>query len=154
LTVTTPSLPNGTSGTPYSQAIQASGGVAPYSWAVSAGALPHNLSLPPSTTNSATISGTPDTGVQGLAFTIQVTDSARQSTSQAYTVSILLAADSVTLSSASLDFGPQLVGTPSNKQTEMLTDTSSSPLAISGITTNGTNGTDFVQTNTCGSTLA
>jgi len=42
LMITTASLPNGTSETPYSQEIQASGGVAPFTWSVSTGTLPHN----------------------------------------------------------------------------------------------------------------
>jgi hypothetical protein len=42
LTITTASLPNGTAEIPYSQTIQASGGVAPFTWSVT-GALPHNL---------------------------------------------------------------------------------------------------------------
>src|SRR5438874_9918811 len=74
LTITTAALPNGTSQLAYSQTIQASGGIAPFTWSLS-GALPHNLALSSSVTNAVTISGTPDTPVQGLAFTIQVTDS-------------------------------------------------------------------------------
>jgi len=37
LTIAPAALPNGTSETPYSQTIQASGGVAPFTWTVSAG---------------------------------------------------------------------------------------------------------------------
>src|ERR1039458_5838911 len=62
--ITTASLPNGTLETPYSQSIQVSGGVAPFHWAVSAGALPHNVALNPSVANTVTLSGTPDTAVQ------------------------------------------------------------------------------------------
>ena len=45
LAITTASLPNGTSLTPYSQAIRASGGVGPYTWTVDVGQLPHSLAL-------------------------------------------------------------------------------------------------------------
>jgi hypothetical protein len=45
LTITTPSLSNGTSETPYRQTVHASGGVAPFTWSVSTGALPHNVAL-------------------------------------------------------------------------------------------------------------
>lgn len=45
LSITTPSLPNGTVGSAYSQSLAASGGVPPYTWSVSSGALPGGLSL-------------------------------------------------------------------------------------------------------------
>ncbi len=154
LTITTASLPNGTIETQYSQPIQASGGVGPFTWTVSAGALPHNVALGKSTTNTATISGTPDTAAQALAFTVKVTDSANQSASQAYTVSILLEPDTLTLSPASLSFAPQLMGTSSGAQTETVTNTGTSGVEISGIALTGTNAADFSQTNTCGSSLA
>ena len=56
LQITTASLPAGTVGTPYSQALAASGGTPPYTWTVS-GDLPAGLSLA-----GNTISGTPDGG--------------------------------------------------------------------------------------------
>ena len=59
-TITTASVPNGMLDAPYVGTIQAKGGVAPFTWTVSAGALPHNLVLSGSTTNTVTISGTPD----------------------------------------------------------------------------------------------
>src|ERR1700692_1273879 len=65
--IITAALPNGTLQIPYSQPIQASGGVAPFTWTVSAGALPHNVALNPSVTNTVTLSGTPDTAAQGVA---------------------------------------------------------------------------------------
>lgn len=98
IAVATASLPNGMVGTPYSQTVQASGGTGPYAWSVSSGALPHNLSLGASTSNAVTVFGTPDTGAENVAFTIEVTDAALQSASQPYSVSILLAADSVAFS--------------------------------------------------------
>src|ERR1019366_7854914 len=98
--ITTASLPNGTLETPYSQPIQASGGGAPFRWTVSAGALPSKIALNPnpSVTNTVTLSGTPDTAVQALAFTVQVTDSANRSAVHPYTVSVLLEPDTLTLS--------------------------------------------------------
>jgi hypothetical protein len=95
-------------GTSYNQTIQATGGVAPFVWTVSTGALPHNLSLSTSTTSTEAVSGVPDTVAQGVAFTIQVTDSAHHAATQAYTVSILLQADSLVLSPASMVFGKEL----------------------------------------------
>jgi hypothetical protein len=57
-------------------------------WTVSTGALPHGLSLTTSTTNTVTVSGTPDTGTQDAAFTIQVADTVHQTATQPFTVSI------------------------------------------------------------------
>ena len=154
LVITTASLPNGTAELAYSQTIQASGGVAPFTWAVSAGALPHNLALSSSPTSAVTISGTPDTAAQGVAFTIKVTDSANQSAAQSYTVSILLEPDTLTLSPPSLSFAPQLVGARSGAQAETVTNTGTSEVVISNIALTGTNAADFSQNNTCGSNLA
>lgn len=150
LTMAPAALPNGTSETPYSQTVQASGGIAPFTWTVSAGALPHNVALSSSTTNTVTISGTPDTAAQEVAFTVKVTDSAGQSASQSYTVSILLEPDSVTLSPQSLSFAPQLIGTPSGVQSETVTNTGTAAVVISSIAIIGTTAADFGQSNTCG----
>jgi hypothetical protein len=64
------SLPAALLGTPYNQIVSASGGTAPYSFAVSAGALPGGLTL-----NAATgaISGIPNAS-GNFAFTITATD--------------------------------------------------------------------------------
>lgn len=88
MTITTAALPNGTAGTPYSEQVQASSGVSPYTWALGSGALPQGLQLGPGTGNTVTISGTPDTPVQADAFSVKVTDSASQSANQPYLVSI------------------------------------------------------------------
>jgi trimeric autotransporter adhesin len=154
LMITTASLPNGTSETLYNQTIQANGGVGPFTWTVSSGALPHNLVLSSSTTNTATISGTPDTAAQGVAFTIKVADSANQSGSQSYTVSILLEPDTLTLMPSSLSFAPQLIGALSGVQTETVTNTGTSTVVISSIAPTGTNAADFSQSSTCGSLSA
>jgi len=71
LDITTTSLPDGQVGVAYSQTLAATGGVAPYSWAVVSGSLPAGLSL-----NSSTgeISGTPTTA-ETANFTVEVTDS-------------------------------------------------------------------------------
>ena len=153
LTITTASLPNGTIEAQYSQPIQASGGVGPFQWTVS-GTLPHNLALSSSATSAAMISGTPDTAAQAVAFTVKVRDSANRSASQAYTVSILLEPDTLTLSPASLSFPPQLTGTLSSAQAETVTNSGTSTVLISSTALTGTNAADFRQTSTCGSSLA
>lgn len=154
LTINTAALPNGTIETEYSQPIQASGGVGPFHWTVSAGTLPHNLALNSSAANTATIAGTPDTAAQATPFTVTVTDSANRSASQAYTLSILLEPDTLTLSSSGLTFAPQLIGVPSSAQTETVTNTGGSEVVISSIALTGTNAADFRQSGTCSSSLA
>jgi len=152
--IITTSLPSGTLETPYSQTIQASGGVGPFHWAVSAGALPHNVALNPSATNTVTLSGTPDTAVQALAFTIKVTDSASHSAAQPYKVSVLLEPDTLTLAPPSLSFAPQLVGTLSAVQPATVTNTGSIPVLINPVALAGTNAADFSQNDNCGSSLS
>jgi para-nitrobenzyl esterase len=88
LSIATPFVLDGTLGAAYSQTIQATGGVGPFNWSVSSGALPHNLTLGPSSTNSVMIKGMPDMAQAGVAFTIQVRDASGQFEMQAYTVSI------------------------------------------------------------------
>jgi predicted hotdog family 3-hydroxylacyl-ACP dehydratase len=66
-----PTLPSGTVGVPYSPTIVASGGTAPYTYAVSAGSLPAGLSL---NTSTGAITGTPTTA-NTYNFTTQATDS-------------------------------------------------------------------------------
>jgi para-nitrobenzyl esterase len=88
ITISTPSLSDGTMGAAYAETIQASGGTAPYNWSVSLGALPGGLTLEPSSSSSVMIAGTPSMAQSNAAFTLQVSDASGQSTSQAYTVSI------------------------------------------------------------------
>src|ERR1019366_863745 len=83
LRITTTSLPAGTVGVAYSQALGASGGSPPYSWAVASGALPAGLSL----SAGGTLSGTPGTaGSSG--FTVRVRDSAAASATAALSLTI------------------------------------------------------------------
>lgn len=82
ITVDPSVLPTGELGVPYSQAITASGGSAPYSFAVTAGMLQPDLSLDPS---SGLLSGTPlSTGT--WVFTITATDANGCQVSKAYTI--------------------------------------------------------------------
>ena len=71
LAVTTSSLPGGTVGSPYpSTALQASGGVSPYTWSLGSGTLPAGLNL----ATGGSISGTP-TVAGSYPVTFAVTDS-------------------------------------------------------------------------------
>ena len=87
LNISTISLPDWMATFPYNQTLQASGGVAPLTWHVSSGSLPHGLSLGNSASNSVTISGTPDV-VETATFAIQVTDSKNQTATQSYSIEI------------------------------------------------------------------
>jgi hypothetical protein len=84
ITLSPTTLPAGTTGSPYSQAVLASGGAPPYTYAVTSGALPTGLVL-----NSVTgaITGLP---VQNglFTFTIRATDSASCPGSRTYTINI------------------------------------------------------------------
>jgi hypothetical protein len=83
LTVSPASLPNGTQGTAYSQTVTASGGTGPYTFALTAGALPTGLTL----SAGGVISGTP-TGSGVSNFTVGATDSIGDTGSHAYSVNI------------------------------------------------------------------
>jgi hypothetical protein len=69
-------------------------------------------------------------------------------------VSVLLQIPLASLSSTSLNFGNQLVGTTTATNKLTLSNPSGPALTISSIAVTGTNATDFSQTNTCGTGLA
>src|SRR5207249_4233836 len=58
------------------------------------------------------------------------------------------------LSPTSLAFGNQTVGTTSAARVITLSNTGTASLSISGIAVRGTNSADFIQTHTCGASLA
>jgi len=60
----------------------------------------------------------------------------------------------VTLSTTTLTFSAQNVGTASTPQSVKVNNTGNAALSVSGITIGGTNPGDFAQTNTCGSSVA
>ena len=63
-------------------------------------------------------------------------------------------APAVSLSPASLTFAAQGVGTTSTAKAVTLSNTGNAALSITGVALSGTNPGDFVQTNTCGSSVA
>lgn len=74
-------LPNGVVSVPYDQQLNAAGGTTPYTFAVSAGALPAGLSL----SSNGLVSGSPS-ATTTATFTITVTDSLGFTTSAIYTM--------------------------------------------------------------------
>jgi uncharacterized protein with beta-barrel porin domain len=87
LAITPTTVPNGTVSTAYSQTISATGGTAPYTYAISAGSLPAGLSL---NTSTGTLSGTP-TASGTFNFTVQATDANSATGARAYSVLINVA---------------------------------------------------------------
>lgn len=83
LSVSTTSLPNGSLGAFYSQALNITGGVQPYTVSISSGSLPPGLSLG----GGAVISGTP-TAVGSGNFTVRVTDAVNSSAQRALSINI------------------------------------------------------------------
>ncbi len=84
ITVTNPALPAGTVGTAYSQTFAAIGGTTPYSYSVSAGALPAGLTLNSST---GTLSGMPLTATTYI-FTVKATDAQGFPGTQSYSITV------------------------------------------------------------------
>jgi hypothetical protein len=80
-------LPNGTVGSAYNATLTATGGTAPYTWALASGTLPNNVTLNAAT---GTLSGTPGSTIVGpYSAVFQVTDSAsKQALSSVLTVTI------------------------------------------------------------------
>jgi hypothetical protein len=77
-----PPLANGAVGVSYNQPLAASGGTAPYTYAVTSGSLPPGVTLD---TSTGVLSGTP-TATGSYSFTITVNDVNHFTGSQAYTV--------------------------------------------------------------------
>jgi hypothetical protein len=89
VTVAPATLPGGTVGAAYSQAITASGGMAPYAFAVTSGALPTGLALSP----AGALSGTP-TASGPFTFVITATDANGATGTLSYAVTIAAAGGS------------------------------------------------------------
>ncbi|KQZ57518.1 hypothetical protein ASD53_07745 [Lysobacter sp. Root559] len=83
-------LPGAQVATAYSEALSASGGIAPYTYAVTAGTLPAGLTL----SSTGTLSGTPTAGGT-FNFTVTATDNHSQNGSRAYSLSVSAATVSV-----------------------------------------------------------
>jgi hypothetical protein len=102
--ITTTSLANGLEGDPYSANISATGGSAPYSWSIVAGALPGGLSLGTSTTDTVAISGTPS-AAGSFNFTVRVEEAGSAFDEQQLTLVIDALPATVSIDTASLPGG-------------------------------------------------
>ena len=83
ITLAPASLPTGSEGAAYNQTITASGGVSPYTFAVTLGALPPNLAL----SSDGSITGSPSTAGD-FDFTITATDDNNCTGTRAYSVNV------------------------------------------------------------------
>jgi hypothetical protein len=93
LSITTQApLAGGEVGVAYTQAFAATGGTSPYTWSVSAGAAPTGLTLNLST---GSLTGTP-TAAGTFTFTLQVADSARATTTKAFTIAVIASVKIIT----------------------------------------------------------
>ena len=152
LIITGPStLPAGTVGVPYpATTFTASGGSGMgYTW--SATEQPAGLTMSP----GGVFSGTP-TAYGNFTVTVTVKDSAGNSNSANFPLTVAPAAPIASLSPTSLAFAAQPSGTASAPQTVTLSNTGSAALSITGtgINITGPNATDFSQTNPCGTSVA
>jgi Putative Ig domain len=93
------SLPAATAGISYSQTLTVSGGTSPYTWAITSGTLPAGLSF---STSTGAITGTPTGG--GSTVTIRVTDAAKMSASQTFTITVN-APSALTITTTTLSAG-------------------------------------------------
>jgi hypothetical protein len=102
LTITATSLPNGAVGTPYSQALAATGGTGAYSWQVTSGTLPAGLTLNAST---GVISGTPTANVTATPLTFKVTDSGSPAQTATANLALTIGTPALTITTSSLPNG-------------------------------------------------
>lgn len=83
LVIQTISLPETTAERAYSQTLQATGGVAPYTWSIASGSLGAGLNL----SAGGTISGTPTTPGTSV-FVVRVSDSAQQAVTRTLAITV------------------------------------------------------------------
>ena len=100
VSVSPASLPAATFGSAYGQSFSASGAAAPYSYAVTAGALPPGLAL----AANGTLSGTP-TAAGSYAFTVTASDASGASSGGPFTGSVA-ASLAVNKAAQAITFGP------------------------------------------------
>ncbi len=100
LTIAPATLTGAKVGTPLNQMLTASGGVAPYTFAVTAGALPNGASLTP----QGLLSGTP-TAAGNFSFTVTATDANGCQSAKGYSFTVSASCNPLTVSPATLAAG-------------------------------------------------
>ncbi|MBR7627542.1 tandem-95 repeat protein [Aeromonas popoffii] len=144
ITLSPGSLSNGSVGTSYSETLSASGGTAPYTYAITAGALPADLSL---NTSTGVISGTPSaSGTSNLSVT--ATDANSASGVQAYTLTIGAQAPVANAVSATV-----AANSSANPITLNITGGAASSVAVASAASHGTasaSGTSITYSPTAG----
>ena len=108
VSITTSSLPSGTQNVGYSTTLAATGGKTPYTWSITSGSLPTDVTL---TASSGLISGKP-TQSGTFPITVQVKDfsTPAQTASQSFSIVIAAAGAPVSITTSSLPSGTQNVG--------------------------------------------
>jgi hypothetical protein len=108
LAVGTTALPSPTVGQQYAATLSATGGIAPYTWSVSAGSLPAGLSLDSST---GAITGTP-TSAGSVTFTVTAADSSTggSTATGTFTINVAAASTALTTTTPQLPAGTQGTG--------------------------------------------
>jgi hypothetical protein len=94
ITTSTP-LPNGTTGSPYSQTFAATGGTSPYTWSIASGTAPSGLTL----SSAGVLSGIPLTAGT-FNFTVQATDTGLLTTTKV--VALTIAPSPITITTGSI----------------------------------------------------
>ncbi|MCA2998606.1 MAG: choice-of-anchor D domain-containing protein [Rhodocyclaceae bacterium] len=142
--ITSTAPPNGLQGQPFTYGFIATG-TAPITWSIVSGDLPPGLTL---NASSGTISGTPTT-LGTFAFTVRATNAAGQANfATAMSVEVPIIAV-ITLSTNTLNFGNQNIGTISAPQVITITNTGNGPFTILSISSIG----NFRYTSDCSTTI-
>lgn len=102
LDITTTAVASGTDGTGYTQTLAATGGVSPYSWAITSGSLPAGVKL----SSAGVLSGTPTvSGSFSFGVTVTDTESTAQKASSTFKLTLSAAIPPLTISTATLPAG-------------------------------------------------
>lgn len=96
-TITTTTLPGATGGQAYNSSLQETGGIAPFTWTVTSGALPPGLNL----ATNGTFTGSPGTGGTST-FSVQLQDSGNPSLSANANLSIAVTVLPLSITTTSL----------------------------------------------------
>lgn len=130
-------LPNGLTGVPYSAAVTASGGDAPYTFSLAGGAVPAGLTLG----SGGVLAGTPT--VAGLfTFSVQATAANGCTGLGSFTVTITPPPVVVTAAPETIDFGLVAAGSTATL-TVTISNVSATPIVLASLTISGADAARF-----------